>query len=359
MDKQKINIAIVGCGRISKSHINAISNELNRCSLVAICDNSVKNLEETHDYAMNVFRDKNIKIDIAKFNNYQKLLDSHQEKKIKLDLIIIATPSGLHAEQTIQAANHFINVCTEKPMALNISDANKMINKCDAKKVKLFVVKQNRLNPTLKELNSKIKAGKFGKIGIVSLNVFWHRPQSYYEQGNWRGTNDMDGGTLMNQAIHYIDLLEWLIGPIESLSASVATISRDIECEDTAVLNFKWVQGTLGTMAVTMITYPKNLEGSITVIGDKGSAKVGGEALNKFEFSYFNKESNNDKCQESSYEIKNVYGSGHNAYYKNMLDVLVNNDSPICDGRDGLSSIKIIHAAYSSSKTSKKITLKS
>ena len=243
-------------------------------------------------------------------------------------------------------------------MALNVKDGLKMINKCQKNDVKLFVVKQNRFNPTLIDLRKKIKQKKFGKIGIVALNVFWHRPQSYYDQDNWRGTEELDGGALMNQAIHYVDLLEWMIGPIKSLSASIATISREIESEDTAVLNLKWLDGTLGSMAVTMITFPKNIEGSITIIGDQGSAKVGGEALNKYEFFYFNDNVNEEEITKSNYIIKNVYGSGHYEYYKNMLDVLIDKKEPICDGESGLSSVKIINAAYLSSKSGKEISLR-
>ena len=192
----------------------------------------------------------------------------------------------MHCEQTIEAAKSNINICTEKPMALNVKDCMKMIRICKEKNVRLFVVKQNRLNTTLQDLKRKIENGMFGKIGIISLNVFWHRPQSYYDQADWRGTSKFDGGALMNQASHYVDLLEWLIGPIESVSSFVNTISRKIDVEDTAVLNLKWIEGMLGTMSITMISYPKNIEGSITIIGDQGSAKVGGEALNKYEFLF-------------------------------------------------------------------------
>tara|TARA_B100000886_G_C20424886_1_gene493428 strand:- start:1497 stop:2576 length:1080 start_codon:yes stop_codon:yes gene_type:complete len=359
MTSNKINIALLGCGRISKSHINAIFSEKDRCNLVAICDESKEKLKSALKYTYDLFLEKGSSPpNLLDFTNLKELLSAHQEKKIKIDLLIIATPSGLHSSQTINASEYGINICTEKPMALNVKDGLMMINKCLKNNVKLFVVKQNRLNTTLLDLREKIKEKKFGKIGIVALNVFWHRPQSYYDQDNWRGTEELDGGALMNQASHYIDLLEWMIGPIKSLSASIATISRKIESEDTAVLNLKWLDGTLGSMAVTMITFPKNIEGSITIIGDKGSAKVGGEALNKYEFFYFDDEVNEEKIKKSNYKIKNVYGSGHYDYYRNMLDVLIDKKEAICDGESGLSSIKIIKAAYLSSKSGKEIYLR-
>ena len=359
MISNKINIALLGCGRISKSHIKAILSEKDRCNLIAICDESKEKIKSAIKYFQELFYKEGINPpNLLDFKNLKSLLSAHEEKKINIDLLVIATPSGLHSSQTIDAAEYGINICTEKPMALNVKDGLKMINKCQKNDVKLFVVKQNRFNPTLIDLRKKIKEKKFGKIGIVALNVFWHRPQSYYDQDNWRGTEELDGGALMNQAIHYVDLLEWMIGPIKSLSASIATISREIESEDTAVLNLKWLDGTLGSMAVTMITFPKNIEGSITIIGDQGSAKVGGEALNKYEFFYFNDNVNEEEITKSNYIIKNVYGSGHYEYYKNMLDVLIDQKEPICDGESGLSSVKIINAAYLSSKSGKEIFLR-
>ena len=357
MLKRKINIAILGCGRISKSHINAIVKEYRRCNLIALCDSSKDNLESTYEYVSEIFYENNFELKLLKFSNFKYLLKSHNEKEINIDLLVICTPSGFHAQQCIEAAKYKINICTEKPMALSVKDAEKMINYCSKKKVKLFVVKQNRLNSTLLDLRSKVKEGRFGNIGIISFNVFWHRPQSYYDKDKWRGTKELDGGALMNQASHYVDLIEWIIGPLESLSASVATISRNIESEDTAVLNLKWKNGALGTMAITMITFPKNIEGSITIIGDKGSAKVGGEALNKYEFFHFDDFVDINKTNSTSYKIENIYGKGHSPYYKNMIDVLINNKKAVCDGNSGLSSIKIICAAYLSSKSGKRVKL--
>ena len=242
-------------------------------------------------------------------------------------------------------------------MAINYQDGLKMCEVCKENGVKLFVVKQNRLNDTLIDLKNKVKTNMFGKIALIELNVFWQRPQSYYDNDSWRGTLKLDGGALMNQASHYVDLLEWIGGPLESLSAKIATISRNIEAEDTAVLNLKWLNGALGTMAVTMLTYPKNIEGSITIIGDKGSAKIGGVALNKYEYFHFEEKINPEEILKANYEPKNVYGSGHYKYYENMINSLKNIEKPICDGESGLSSIKIINAAYKSNKENKVINL--
>ena len=186
-----------------------------------------------------------------------------------LDLVILCTPSGLHAEQTELCAKK-INIITEKPMATNWNDALSMVKACDDENVRLFVVKQNRFNPTLQLLKRALTENRFGKIHMVNLNVFWSRPQSYYDQASWRGTYKYDGGAFMNQASHYVDLLSWLIGPIQKIHSMMSTF-RNIEVEDTGVLNLKWLNGTLGSMSVTMLTYPKNLEASITIIGERNS----------------------------------------------------------------------------------------
>ena len=202
MTINKLNLAILGCGRISKSHIKAILRESKRSELVAICDESKEKLNSTYLYAKNLFKEKGININLQKFNNFRDILLAHKNKKIRIDLLIICTPSGMHAKQTIEAAKFDINICTEKPMALNVKDCEKMIRVCKNKKVKLFVVKQNRLNTTLQDLRAKIKKGLFGRIGIITLNVFWHRPQSYYDNDSWRGTKKFDGGALMLSLIH-------------------------------------------------------------------------------------------------------------------------------------------------------------
>ena len=181
------------------------------------------------------------------FTNYQSLINAHSSGDVEIDIVILTTPSGLHSQQAILAANHNINVCTEKPMATTFDDGKRMLDECNSNGVKLFVVKQNRLNPTIQLLKKQLVNGRFGRLSCVTSNVFWHRPQSYYDSADWRGTWEYDGGALMNQASHYVDLLTWLIGPLQSLSASIATIGRSIEVEDTAVLQI-WKQGCLGTL---------------------------------------------------------------------------------------------------------------
>ncbi len=353
----KIKIAIVGCGRISKNHINSILIHNKSAELVAICDTNNENIHT----ALNIIKDKknndssllcNPKI----FINYEDLLENIRSNQVYVDLIVLATPSGLHASQVVSGSELGVHMCSEKPMATKWQDGKIMVEACKKAKVHLFVVKQNRLNTTLQLLKKQIENNKFGKIALVTINVFWQRPQSYYDQDAWRGTWELDGGCLMNQASHYVDLLEWLIGPIDCIDANIATIGREIEVEDTATLNIKWKDGSLGTMAVTMLAYPQNIEGSITILGENGTAKIGGKAVNEIEIWKFkDDELSQSEINEASYQTSSVYGFGHPAYYKNMIETLRGEASPLCSGVDGLKSLELLIGSYRSAQTGKKV----
>ena len=240
---------------------------------------------------------------------------------------------------------------TEKPMATRWKDGLHMVQACDEAGVYLFVIKQNRLNPTLQLLKRAIDENRFGHINMVHINVFWQRPQDYYNSAKWRGTWEMDGGALMNQASHYVDLFEWLIGPIADVQAMIATLGRNIEVEDSAVLNVRWRNGALGSMAVSMLTYPKNLEGSITILGDTGSVRIGGVAVNEIQLWNFAEPKEYDDLVTSvSYQTNSVYGFGHPLYYQNIIDVLRGKAEPETDGREGLKSLEVLIAAYKSAR---------
>ena len=286
------------------------------------------------------------------------LLIENMFKNVELDIVVICTPSGLHPEQTILAAKYGINVVTEKPMATRWRDGLNMVRACDEAGVKLFVVKQNRRNSTLQLLKKAVTEKRFGKIYMVNINVFWARPQSYYDSAKWRGTWELDGGAFMNQASHYVDLIDWIIGPVGSIQAMTSTLARDIEVEDTGVMNIKWRNGTLGSMNVTMLTYPKNYEGSITIIGENGTVRIGGIAVNTIEKWDFDDEKDYDlRVKDSSYKTTSVYGFGHNSYYINIIDVLQSNIDPEIDGREGLKSLEILIAAYLSARDGRTVSL--
>jgi UDP-N-acetyl-2-amino-2-deoxyglucuronate dehydrogenase len=233
-----------------------------------------------------------------------------------------------------------------------------MVKACDEAGVRLFVVKQNRSNATLQLLKNAVKQKRFGKIYSVSLNVFWTRPQDYYDSAQWRGTWEFDGGAFMNQASHYIDLLEWIAGPVESVMAYTGTLARDIEVEDTGVAAIRWRNGAMGTLNVTMLTYPKNMEGSITILGEKGTVRIGGVAVNDIQTWEFAESHEDDKkVGNASYETTSVYGFGHPLYYDNVINVLRGEAEAETDGREGLKSLELLIALYLSARDGKRIAL--
>ncbi len=243
-------------------------------------------------------------------------------------------------------------------MATRWHDGLRMVKACDDAGVRLFVVKQNRRNATLQLLKQAVEQKRFGRIYMVNINVFWTRPQEYYDSAKWRGTWEFDGGAFMNQASHYVDLLDWLIGPIESMQAYTGTLERDIEVEDSGVLSVRWRSGALGSMNVTMLTYPKNLEGSITILGEKGTVRVGGVAVNEIQhWEFAEKLPEDEQIASANYHTTSVYGFGHPLYYDNVIKVMRGEAEPETDGREGLKSLEVLIAAYLSARDGKRVAL--
>lgn len=339
---RKVRFALVGCGRIAKNHFNALRQHAERAELVAVCDVNPK--------ALKVATDEN---ETKGFPTLSEMLAGSNP-----DVVVLSTPSGLHPEQTIEVAAAGRHVMTEKPMATRWHDGVRMVKACDDANVRLFVVKQNRRNATLQLLRNAIDKGRFGRIYMVNINVFWTRPQEYYDSADWRGTWEFDGGAFMNQASHYVDLLDWLIGPIESVQAYTATLARNIQVEDSGVLSIRWRSGALGSMNVTMLTYPKNLEGSITIIGEKGTVRVGGVAVNEIQhWEFADSDPDDAKVKEASYQTTSVYGFGHPLYYDNVIKTLRGEAKPETDGREGLRSLEVLIAAYLSARDGKRVAL--
>lgn len=339
---RKIRFAVVGCGRISKNHFEALEKHSDRTEVAAVCDIDPTAL----DVAMN-------RTGARGFNSLTKLLEESDA-----DVVVLATPSGLHASQAIQIAEAGRHVMTEKPMATRWEDGKRMVQACDQADVRMFVVKQNRRNATLQLLKSAMVKGRFGRIYMVVVNVFWTRPQAYYDSAKWRGTWEFDGGAFMNQASHYVDLLDWLIGPVESVQGYTGTLARNIEVEDTGVISIKWRNGALGSMNVTMLTYPKNLEGSITIIGEKGTVKVGGVAVNEvLQWEFSEPDEDDQKVKQASYETTSVYGFGHPLYYDNVINVMRGDVAPETDGREGLRSLELLIATYISARDGRRVSL--
>jgi UDP-N-acetyl-2-amino-2-deoxyglucuronate dehydrogenase len=339
---RRIRFALAGCGRIAANHFAAIAKHGDRAELVDVCDTDAAALKKAVEQT-----------GARGHESFTKMLAA-----TKADMVVLATPSGLHPEQAIEAAQAGFHVMTEKPMATRWQDGLRMVRACDEVPVRLFVVKQNRRNATLQLLKSAVEKKRFGRIYMVNINVFWSRPQEYYDSAAWRGTWEFDGGAFMNQASHYVDLLDWLIGPIESIQAYTATLARAIEVEDTGVMSIRWRSGALGSMNVTMLTYPKNLEGSITILGERGTVRVGGVAVNEIQHWEFAEADEDDaKIKDASYQTTSVYGFGHPLYYDNVIKVLRGEAEPETDGREGLKSLETLIATYLSARDGRRVSL--
>jgi UDP-N-acetyl-2-amino-2-deoxyglucuronate dehydrogenase len=274
------------------------------------------------------------------------------------DIVTICTPSSMHPAQGVIAAHAGRHVVTEKPMAISLKDADELVHACDAAHVHLFVVKQNRLNAPVQALKHAVDAERFGRLYMASCRVFWARPQEYYDQAPWRGTWEFDGGAFMNQASHYVDLIQWVMGPVESVMAKTATLARKIETEDTGVAILRFRSGALGVIEVTMLTYPKNLEGSLTLLGEKGTTRIGGTAVNKVEqWEFADPDADDDRIRAMASNPPSVYGYGHEAYYRNVLAVLRGEATPDTDGRAGRKSLELILGIYESARTGREIPL--
>ncbi|MFH0918916.1 MAG: Gfo/Idh/MocA family oxidoreductase [Fibrobacterota bacterium] len=336
-----IRFGLVGCGRISKNHIEAIA-ETEGAVLVAVCDSIKERAEEAGKLAK-----------AGVYTDYAKMLECKD-----IDAVSICTPSGLHPRHGILAARAGKHVVCEKPMGITLKDVDEFIDVCDASDVRLFVVKQNRLNATLQLVKKAVDKGRFGRLYMAHANVLWTRPQEYYDSAKWRGTWEFDGGAFMNQASHYVDALQWLMGPVDSVMAMTATMARKIETEDTGSVVMKFRNGAIGSMNVTMLVYPSNMEGSITLIGEKGTVKVGGVAVNRLEYWKFADYDDDDGyVKQCNYTPPNVYGFGHKAYYKNVVDVLQQRCEPDTDGRSGRKSLELILGIYKSAKEGRRVSL--
>ena len=337
---RKIRFALVGCGRIAQSHINAMRQHADRIELTDVCDVDPAALQKAVEDTGAV--------------GHRKLSD--MLASTTADIVVLTTPSGLHPEQAVEIAAAGKHVMTEKPMATRLQDGVRMVKACDEAGVRLFVVKQNRRNATLQLLKRAMEKRRFGRLYMININVFC--PQSYYDSASWRGTWEFDGGAFMNQASHYVDLLEWLGGPLESVQAYTATLARNIEVEDSGVIGLRWRSGALGSVNVTMLTYPQNLEGSITIIGEKGTVRIGGVAVNEIQQWQFAESDPDDEAVASaSYETTSVYGFGHPLYYDNVIQVLRGEAEPETDGREGLKSLEVLIAAYMSARDGKRVAL--
>ena len=328
-------IALAGCGRISKNHIEAI-NQLKAeglTELVACCDVIP---ERAIEAAMKVGGE------CRTYTDYSQML-----KETDADLVTLCTPSGLHPYQAIEAAEAGKNILSEKPQGCSLEACDKAIEAADKAGVKYMVVKQNRFNPSIQLLRKAYEKGRFGKIYMILANVLWTRPQDYYDMAKWRGTYELDGGCLSNQASHYVDLVQWFGGEVEDVKALYSTQKIKMEAEDTISVALKFKTGAIGSINATVLTYPKNLEGSLTILGDKGTVRVGGFALNRIEhWEFADQDPMDEEVKNANEAPKSVYGHGHLPYYRHVLDVLDGKCEPMCTGREARKTVEIIIKSY-------------
>jgi UDP-N-acetyl-2-amino-2-deoxyglucuronate dehydrogenase len=337
----KLQIALLGCGQNAKKHVEAIKFYADELELSAICDTNADNLARYSEPG------------IQAFTSLDDLLSADH-----VDAVVVCTPSGLHPAHVMKIAEAKKHVICEKPLAIEYVDAEKMLEVCQANKVQLFTVKQMRYLPVMQALNMAIQQGRFGQIYMATANVFWTRPQSYYDEAPWRGTKKSDGGALMNQASHYVDLLCWLLGDVKTVQARSATLGRNIEMEDACVLNLEWQSGALGNFAVTMLAYPKNFETSLTILGEHGTVKIGGVAFNEMlAWEFASKQSVDTDVQALCQVEGSVAAYCLRLYYEGVIKALKGDDVAVVSGAEGLKSLACIAAAYQSAETGGLISL--
>ncbi|QYY42553.1 Gfo/Idh/MocA family protein [Aneurinibacillus thermoaerophilus] len=338
-----IRFAIVGCGHIAKKHIEAIRS-INHAELVAFCDNNPARLEEFKD--------------TYKIKGYLSL-EEMLENEPQIDAVNICVPSGLHANLAIKAASYGKHIIVEKPIALTIEDADSIIEACEKNNVKLTVVHPNRFRPAVIALKEAMDNNLFGKISHANATVRWNRNQAYYDQAAWRGTKDMDGGVLMNQAIHNLDLLLWLVGPVEEVQAYTATRLRNIEAEDVAVATLIFSNGALGVIEAASTIYPKNYEESLSIFGETGSAVIGGTTANWIKHWVFEEVDETDAVALIEKINLDPYGiSGHQQIITDFVEAIQQNRSPKVTGEDGKNALKLVLAIYEASERKKPVKLK-
>lgn len=334
--------ALIGCGRISTNHVKAVLN--NNLEFVAACD-----IVPEHITSLLAKHSLENDTTIKHYTDYKQMI-----KENDIELISIATESGIHAEIALYCINHGINVIIEKPMAMNMKDANEIICLSEEKKVKVAACHQNRFNVAVQEMRKALDEGRFGKLSHGSIHVRWNRNEEYYTQAPWRGTWKQDGGCLMNQCIHGIDLLRWTFGnEVEEVYGQIRQQFHDyLEAEDVGMAIVKFKNGAIGTIEGTTNVYPQNLEETLYVFGENGTVKIGGKSTNNIDVWDFKDETETDIVNKSLKEAtSNVYGNGHTSLFADMIEAIQNNRTPYVDAVAGRNALEMILAIYKSQKT--------
>lgn len=333
--------ALIGCGRIATNHMKAAVN--NRLEISAVCDVVPEHME-----VLLAKHELQNDMSILRYTDYRSMI-----QEVKPDLVSIATESGIHAEIALFCIDHGVHVIIEKPMAMSISDANEIIRHSEEKHVKVSACHQNRFNIAVQEMRHALEAGRFGRLSHGSIHVRWNRNQGYYDQAPWRGTWAQDGGALMNQCIHGIDLLRWTFGgEIEEVYGQTRQQFHDyLEAEDVGMAVVKFKNGVIATIEGTTNVYPKNLEETLYIFGEKGTVKIGGTSTNNIDVWDFADESEADtKNKGLQEETSNVYGNGHTSLFADMIDAIQNDRKPYVDAYAGRDALELVLAIYKSQK---------
>ena len=343
---EKIKFGLIGCSRISSQHFGSMIYFKDKIELVALSDITEAKAKEFGE-----------KYKVPNYTDYKKML-----KEEEMDIVSVCTPNGLHAEMAIACAKSGKHCLLEKPIALNVSEADEIIKNFEKYDKKLFVVKQVRFNPTVMVIKKLLEEGILGKIFSTNLTVRWTRPQSYFDEVPWRGTKKLDGGALLNQGDHYVDVLQWFLGPVKNVMAKTDMVAHQIETEDEVFAILHFVNGAYGTIEFTINTYPHNLECSITILGSKGSIQIGGNALDQIEIwevENYPKPAIQDNIPQKAYELGLFKGASprHLFIYQNVIDHFHNSKEITADGREAKKSIEIIQAIYQSSREKKQVDL--
>lgn len=339
----KIKIGFLGCGRISQKHFEAILKFPNEIEVVAVCDGTLEKAKKAAEH-----------FGCKYFDNIDEFVST-----IDANIIVIATPNGLHPEHAVLCAKHGMDVLCEKPMSVSEEGAQLILSEFKKLGRNFFLIHQNRYNDPVMYIKKAIDEGRFGKIYLLSSNVFWQRPQEYYDKEPWHGTRKLDGGAFMTQASHYVDMLNWFANsPVQTVFSMLATLGRKIETEDTGIATIKWKNGVIGNLNVTVLTYPKNIEGSITIIGEKGTAKIGGVAMNEIShLDLLNPSPEDNKIMNLNYQTDSVYGFGHQRVYERIISFYNSKNAMGLIGmNEAYSSFQILHAIITSNETNQPVS---
>lgn len=341
---KKVKVGLVGCGRVSRTaHYSAINKHSDLFEFIAVCDHVT---ERAETWA----KENSVKA----YTSFDAMLSNEE-----LDLVAINTPNGSHAKLGIKAANAGVHVMVEKPLTMTLEDADALIDACEDNGVELFCVKQNRFNETNKLLKSCVDKGRFGRISSCNMVVSWRRELPYYTEDNgWRGQRDMAGGVFTNQSVHYIDMMQWLIGaPPETAYAKMGTL-YPVEVEDHGAGIIKFKNGVIGSLVLTNHAYPNDVEGSITIIGETGMVKLGGKSMNKVvQWDFAAEDAEDELIKEAESNPPTVYGFGHYEYYERVGKYLLTGEGKenLVDGREGRKSVALLEGLYLSDRLAQEV----